>query len=342
MSIIEKAMNKISSIDKGATHEDTQSNIVKPRKRGRSRPAVAKPELDDQLLDLTEIDYSEQADASSPSPADTGSGKRPSHYAPVKKTDDFKAITQLLQSKNILPKDELLAQNADEYRIIKRPILANAFGPQSSLCPDGNMLMITSSLPNEGKTHVAINIALSLAHEVNNTVLLIDADIAKAHTSTVFGVEDRKGLIDLLVDESLDIEDVLVETGIPGFKVMPAGSDHTVKNELLASKQMRNLLNELSQRYPDRMIVIDSPPLLVTAESRLVSSLAGQIALVIEAARTSKHQVKDAVAMLDSDKPINIILNKTNRNFGLGQYGTYGYGYGYGSRLSQGQGENGA
>ncbi len=338
MSIIEKAMNKITSIDKGATHEDTQSSIVKPRKRSRPRTAAAVPEVEEQL-DLTEIDYGDQPAANSETEL---RNSKQGHYAPVKKTADFQAITHALQQKNVLPRDELLAQNADEYRIIKRPILANAFGPQSSLCPDGNMLMITSSLPNEGKTHVAVNIALSLAHEVNNTVLLIDADIAKAHTSSVFDVEDRKGLIDLLVDETLDIEDVLVETGIPGFKVMPAGSDHTVKNELLASKQMRNLLNELSQRYPDRMIVIDSPPLLVTAESRLVSSLAGQIGLVIEAARTSKHQVKDAVAMLDKDKPINIILNKTNRNFGLGQYGTYGYGYGYGSRLQQGQSKDGS
>ena len=333
MSIIEKAMNKISSIDKGATHPETENNIVRSRRRkGRAEVSV---EPDDILEDLTEIDYDDQADVVEEKPvSSTPSGN---YKTRLKKATDFDDLTKHLQKKNVLPeKSEQLSQNADEYRIIKRPILTNAFGPQESLYPEGNLLMVTSALPNEGKTNVAINIALSIAHEVNNTVLLIDADIAKADTSRVFDVEDKKGLIDLLVDDSLDIEDVLIETGVPGFKVMPAGSDYTVKNELLASKQMRDLLTELSTRYPDRMVVIDSPPLLVTAESRVVSSLAGQIALVIEAAKTPKPQVHDAVSILDKDKPINIILNKTNRNFGFGQYGTYGYGYGYGSR-SQGQ-----
>lgn len=338
MSIIEKAMNKISSVDKGATHPETKNNIVKPRKRKRANVTQALNNSE-HMEDLTEIDFDEEKPTLH---TETEAVNKRKHATPLKKTADFESITRHLQAKDILPKDELLPQNADEYRIIKRPLLENAFGSQSRLYKDSNLLMVTSSLPNEGKTHIAINIALSIAHEVNNTVLLIDADIAKADTSIAFDVEDKKGLIDLLVDDSLDIEDVLVETGVPGFKVMPAGSDFTVKNELLASRQMRELLDELSTRYPDRMIVVDAPPLLVTAESRVISSLAGQVVLVVESAKTSKPQVSDAVSMLDKDKPVNIVLNKTSRNFGFSQYGTYGYGYGYGSRLKQGSDKNGS
>ncbi len=326
MSIIEKAMNKNSGKKKKTAVKKKKVGVLKKRNLTRNVAPTTLPEIDPEQLDLTEIDYDE-------APPKARSKRRDS--TPKKKPSDFVAVNKLLQEKGVLPSDELLTQNADEFRIIKRPILANAFGAQSQLYDNPNLLMVTSSLPNEGKTNIAVNIALSIAHELNNTVLLIDADIAKADTSLIFDVEDKPGLIDLLVDENLDVDKVLVETGVPGFQVLPAGSDYTVKNELLASRQMRDLLEELTSRYPDRMIVIDSPPLLVTAESRIVSTLVGQIALVIESAGTSKHQVADAAAMLERDKPINLILNKTSRNFGLAQYGTYGYGYGYGSRSRQ-------
>lgn len=360
MSFIEKALKKVSALDKGATHPDTKGNIVLPRQR------TAKQSVEVSIPDNNFEEEQHESEilqlANNLTAADAANNeavtetlkpvknaiqanedesaiqkikvKRTNKYSSPKKTsDDFLKITKFLQEKDVLPKNEkLLAQNADEYRIIKRPILANAFGAEAQLCEDGNLLLVTSALPNEGKTNVAINVALSIAHEVNNTVLLIDADIAKADTSRIFNVDDKQGLIDLLVDETLDIEDVLVETSVPGFKILPAGSDLTVKNELLASNQMRELLNEISKRYSDRMIVIDSPPILVTAESRVICELAGQIALVIEAARTPKPQVIDALTMLDGDKPINIIMNKTNRNFGFGQYGTYSYGYGFGTR----------
>lgn len=361
MSFIEKALKKVSSIDKGATHPSTEGNIVHSRQRS-AKPVIVEPALvqtnsESEARNKSDTESPENMNISLAANTDTsGTNKdldvtpiksdhtiteakkvninRTNKYSSPKKTSaDFLSITEFLQDKKILPPNkDLLGQNADEYRIIKRPILNNAFGNESQQIKHSNLLLVTSALPNEGKTNVAINIALSIAHEVNNTVLLIDADIAKADTSRIFDVDNQQGLIDLLVDDSLDIEDVLVETAVPGFKILPAGSDLTVKNELLASDQMRELLDEISNRYSDRMVVIDSPPLLVTAESRVICGLAGQIALVIEAARTPKPQAMDAVNMLDTDKPVNVIMNKTNRNFGFGQYGTYSYGYGFGTR----------
>lgn len=358
MSIIEKAMKKVSAIDKPATHPETKTNIVQTRTRVKtetlepfksqnlnhdSAAQEANEISQDQAADKNTIvsepanDAENVSDTSAKIKTKNISTSDSKKFKPMlKSTDDFAEITKFLQSKKVLPvSDKLLAQNAEEYRIIKRPIINNAFGNESQHIEHGNLLLVTSALPNEGKTNVAINIALSIAHEVNHTVLLIDADIAKADTSRHFEIDDQPGLTDLLVNDSLDVEDVIIDSGVPGFKIIPAGSDLTVKNELLASMEMRELLDEISKRYSDRMVVLDSPPLLVTAESRVISSLAGQIALVVEAARTPKPQAIDAVNMLDSKKPVNVIMNKTNRNFGFGQYGTYSYGYGIGTRRKE-------
>lgn len=211
------------------------------------------------------------------------------------------------------------------FRRIKRPILANAFGKESALVENGNIVMVCSSLPGEGKTFTAINLAMSIAIELDKTVLLVDADLPKRTTSKLFDLEDAAGLTNVLLGEE-KLSDVIVSTDLPDFKIIPAGTKHHHGTELLGSDKMFNLIEELATRYPDRVIIFDTPPLLITSEAQVIAGLAGQVVLIVEADRTLKHDVEEAVNMLDKSKPIGLVLNKTQTSSGSDYYGDTAYG----------------
>jgi len=226
------------------------------------------------------------------------------------------------------------SQLAEEFRMIKRPLLSNAFGTGATLVADGNLIMVTSTYPSEGKTFTAINLAMSLAKEIGKTVMLVDADVGRSSFHRVLGTPSSPGLIDALLDQHLSLGDIIIETNIPNLRILPKGRSHNLANELLASSSMARITRELADRYPDRIIVFDSPPLLITNEAVALSAHMGQIVFVIEAERTVQSAVKEALGLLDADKPIGLVLNKARRPVGgdfYGHYGHYGY-YGYSDR----------
>lgn len=217
---------------------------------------------------------------------------------------------------------------AGEFRRIKRPIIDNAF--KRSVEGDGymNLIMVTSPMPGAGKTFCSVNLSASLSLERELNVLLVDADVAKPHISTAFGLADRPGLIDILEDDDAQVDDVLIRTDLNDIQVLPAGRKHSQSTELLASERMESVMLELATRYPDRLIILDSPPLLLTSESPALAQQVGQIVMVVESGKTTNREFDDAVEMLDTNKAINLILNKSL----FGQAGGYyGGGYGYGS-----------
>jgi exopolysaccharide/PEP-CTERM locus tyrosine autokinase len=217
---------------------------------------------------------------------------------------------------------------ADEYRIIKRPLLHNAFGKGAAPVEKGNLIAITSAYSGEGKTFTSLNLALSIAMELDTTILLIDTDVIKMSLTKMLGLQNEPGLIDILQDRSKDPGDVILSTDIPGLKIIPAGSHHERPTELLASVNMRKITRELSERYSDRIIVFDAPPLLATTEASVVTHLMGQVMLVVEAGSTPDDAIKNAVAQLDTDKKVvGMILNKSRYSKGSGYDGGY-----YGSR----------
>ena len=240
----------------------------------------------------------------------------------------FQLDMQRLKAEGCITPDTGRSRLAEEYRMIKRPILINAFGKGAALVPDGNMLMVTSTYPGEGKTFTAVNLAMSITQEMNKTVLLVDADVGRSRIHRMLGTPDSPGLMDLLLDDNLDMADVMVRTNISNLRVIPKGRAHPRATELLASNAMADLTRELASRYPDRMVIFDSPPLLITSESVVLASHMGQIVFVVEANRISQGAVKEALALLDDSKPIGLVLNKA-RKIITSDY--YGYGYGYGS-----------
>jgi exopolysaccharide/PEP-CTERM locus tyrosine autokinase len=216
---------------------------------------------------------------------------------------------------------------AEEFRTIKRPLLANAFGSAAAMVENGNLIMVTSARAGEGKTFTAINLAISIAMELEKTVLLVDTDVGRANVHKVLDSPEGPGLIDLLLDDKLDVADVMLTTSIPKLRLIPMGRYHPHATELLAGAEMLRLTKELASRYPDRVVIFDAPPLLVTTEAVVVAGLMGQIVFVVQSERTPQSAVRDALELLDQSKPIGLVLNKTVS--GLGTYG-YGYGYRYG------------
>lgn len=213
----------------------------------------------------------------------------------------------------------------EDFRVIKRPLLKRAFSQATGGRPN-NLIMITSSLPGEGKTYCAINLAMSIAMELDHTVLLVDADVARPSVLRTLGLPAERGLMDILVDDKLDLADVMLRTNVDTLSILPAGTSTPRATELLASSTMSNLVNEIAHRYPDRIIIFDSPPLLLTSESRVLASHMGQIVMVVEAQGTTQQAVKESLRQLEGCSNVNLIYNKARDIPGIEEKYDYNYG----------------
>lgn len=215
------------------------------------------------------------------------------------------------------------SQIASEFRIIKRPLLTNINGETAAPIDRANLVMVTSSLPGEGKTFVSVNLAISISMELDCKVLLVDADVSRPAVLQRLGLPPAPGLLDLLTDPSLRMSDVLLRTNIEHLSVLPAGSAHAHATELLASDGVSMLLQEMASRYSDRVIVFDAPPLLPSTESRVLATRMGQVIVVVEADHTSQNTVAEAMATLEACPVVLPMLNKTSRSDVGSYYGSY-------------------
>lgn len=211
----------------------------------------------------------------------------------------------------------------EEFRIIKRPLLENVKGHGAAKPVRANLIMVTSSLPGEGKTQTAINLAISMAMELDHTVLLVEADVVKPSALARLGVPSDKGLMDLLADSELDIADVMLKTNIPKLTLLPAGTFQARSTELLGSATMDALLDELATKYSDRIVVFDSPPLLPSTEARVMSAHMGQVVMVVESGKTPLNAVKQSFATLEEHPVVLSMLNKYQGPKGKEAYGYY-------------------
>lgn len=234
-----------------------------------------------------------------------------------------------LRSQNVITPDAERSPVSESFRRIKRHILSKVANSDADL--RANLIMVTSSLPGEGKTFSSVNLAMSIAMEVDKTVLLVDADVAMAGVSARLGIntESHTGLMDILLDPSIKLNDVLCKTNIGKLSVLPSGRRHARATEMLASEAMKSLLQEMADRYRDRVIIFDTPPLMVSTEASVIAGLVGQVIVVVEAGRTSEIVLKNALSRIGSHSNVGVLLNKAPEP-DRSQYGDYGYGYGYG------------
>lgn len=233
----------------------------------------------------------------------------------------------VLEKSGIVNPSAARSNIADQYRVIKRPLISNATGKGASKIENGNLIMITSALPGEGKSFTALNLAMSMATELDYTVMLVDADVGRPSIMNLLGLPASPGLLDLVMDDSQDVSSVLLRTNIDKLTILPSGTAHPRATELLASDAMVRLLSGMAKRYTDRIIIFDSPPLLAATESRVLASSVGQIVMVVCAQRTLQSDVLKALEMIESC-PVKLVLLNQARSHAKSSYG-YGYGYGY-------------
>ncbi|WP_262691490.1 XrtA-associated tyrosine autokinase [Kordiimonas aestuarii] len=337
-----------SSLNPEAT-EDKPANSFRgigepgaPRKLREQEGAEAKPEPKESA-------FEKAAAAAGAGPLKAGGGLKPqaeaveSGLAPGKKADSSVGSKKKAASKRKVEEVDLVALReagyitpdmppnlmSEEFRIIKRSILLNAFAKGDKKIDNGNVILVTSSSPGEGKTFCAINLALSIATEQDVTVLLVDADFSKPEVLNRLGVSGGRGLMDVVADEEIDLASCLIRTSVPNLVLLPAGRQHNLTTELLASDRMETMAREIGSRYPDRLVIFDSPPVLASSAASVLALYMGQTVFVIEAEKTTEPQIKESLSMISSCENINLILNKTRFSGSNKKFASY---YGYGGR----------
>lgn len=308
MSVIEQAAKRLEELRRAGIEVGTSPEQGSSRGRAWNPGDVSVPLTSPHVREATEI-------------AGTSGSTRPQRTSQAR----FEIDLAKLAREGFVTPDVPRSRIADEFRIVKRPLIANATGKGPVPIRNGNLIIVTSAVPGEGKTFCAINLALSIAMELDRTVLLVDADVARPSLPRVLGLPPGRGLLDALGDASFDLDDALIETNVEKLTILTSGTQHANATELLASDAMDRLLEEMAARYPERIVVFDSPPLLVTTESRVLASHMGQVVFVVHAESTLQSDVKRALATIDACPVKMILLNQAR----TAAQGAYGYGYGY-------------
>jgi protein-tyrosine kinase len=209
---------------------------------------------------------------------------------------------------------------AEEFRVIKMQLIKNVEAAAARGLRR-NLILVTSSVPGEGKTFFSMNLAMSLAMEVDYHALLVDADVLRPSVMGRYGVATDLGLLDLATRDDLDVSDVLLRTNVPKLTLLPAGTPNHKSPELLASGYMDSLLAELAERYSDRLVIFDAPPILVASGARHLASRVGQVVMVVQADSTGSNTVSQAFAAVETCPLVSSVLNRCPRTAST----AYGY-----------------
>ncbi|WP_051432361.1 AAA family ATPase [Rhodovibrio salinarum] len=226
-----------------------------------------------------------------------------------------------LQAKGYLTPATMTSALAEQMRMVKRSLLHRF---RKGTRARSNVILVTSSQPGEGKSFISLNLAMSLACEYDLRVVLIDGDFGRPDLLTRMGVHEQAGLLDIVADPSRDLSEVLLRTDLERLSLIPSGQNRELASELVGSQRMGQIVDELSTRYPDRLVIIDSAPVLADSGTAILSEYAGQVVFVVEADRTDRATIDDALEQMPADLEPQIVLNK---NRGRGRVRTPYYKY---------------
>jgi protein-tyrosine kinase len=218
------------------------------------------------------------------------------------------------------------SRTVEEFRLVKRN-LVGAWS-QSDLMADhrsSRLIMVTSARPGEGKTFTSLNLALAFASERSVKALLVDVDTQRSTVPEILGIGGEKGIVDVLAGD-LELPEVLIQTNIPNLMILPAGRGGPHVPELLSSREMSALLEELTQRLPDHYLIIDTPPCMASSDAAALAPLVGQIVFVVEANNTQQGEIEAALGTLSTCPRISLLLNKSD-SLATEHFGSYGYNY---------------
>ena len=211
----------------------------------------------------------------------------------------------------------------EEFRIVKRPLLTKAFAGPAGRHDKANVILVTSARPGEGKSFVAYNLAMSIASDRNRRVMLIDADLRNPLMPRLLGVPAGPGLVELLASPDMDASEAVLETDYSNLSLLPAGEKADQSTELLASPRMAALVHQLAAAREDRIVILDAAPVLASSEPAVLAHNAGQVVLVVEAERTGRGAVEEALGHLGACRDISLVLNKARGWLTGDQFGAY-------------------
>lgn len=328
MSIIEQAARRLEQLERAGVAVPTTSPPA-PGERESGEPS-ATGKLD--LKAATSGGGNKAAGASTnPAPAIEaavlGASARPGMPAArVEPRTRVELNLAMLRDAGYLVPDQVRSELAEQFRHLKRPLLRNARAASKASGDRSALIMVTSALPGEGKTFCAINLAMSMAMEVDTGVILVDADVVRPNVFARLGIDMEvkpAGLLDVLTRDDIELQDAIVETNVPKLRLMASGDRSRRSTELLASAAMDALLSQLAIEYQDHVLIFDAPPLLLTTESPVLASKVGQVVVVVEAAKTPLNTVRQAFAALQHCPIVLSVLNKCDGSSEGRRYGDY-------------------
>jgi protein-tyrosine kinase len=203
---------------------------------------------------------------------------------------------------------------AEQFKILRTHLLF----PGSGNLP--RSIMVTSAAPGEGKTFVAANLAVTIAQNINEHVLLMDGDLRRPCIHSRFGFNRAPGLSEYLLNGTR-LSEFLLKTGIEKLTILPGGNPPHNPSELLSSKKMSELLEQVTTRYSDRYVIVDSPPPQLAAETRAIAKQVDGILIVVKSGGTPREMVADLVEMMGKEKVLGVVFNR----FDIRSSGYYGY-----------------
>ena len=259
------------------------------------------------------------------SAVESGKGSVVDFYKDKDKTKDAVDLTATIVTTENVDKNLVTYLNpqsleSEMFKILRGNILFPAKGkpPRS--------ILVTSALPGEGKSFVSTNLAVSIAQNINEHVLLVDADIRKPSVHKYLGCDNTTGLAEYIAEDRT-LSDVLLKTDIKKLTILPGGKPPHNPAELLSSQKMSQLLEEVKERYSDRYIIIDSPPPQLTAETGAIARQVDAIIIVVKYGSTAREIVEELVETLGKEKIIGCVMNwfdmRSSTYYGYGKYGKY-------------------
>jgi len=314
MSIVERAMQKA-------------------QQKAQAQPAPAAPAVVPNEIPAAEVTQPVAVEAGLSFDPERREPERPSGVDLLSLTArDLKPLVEIqvekLRAEGRLPLEHMSRQIDEEMRRIKWPLLAAIAGRGGVTPARNNIIQVTSALPAEGKTFTSLNLAMSIAKDREMRVILVDGDVARPGLTPTLGLSDHRGLNDALDNDSLEVATAVLPTDVRGLHLLPIGRRAESATELLASARMRQVVDELGRLDDNAIVLLDSPPMLLTSEAQVLASLFGQVVLVVAAGRTPQQAVVDALGIIGEGPRVGLVLNQALHDNNVGGY--YGYGYGDG------------
>lgn len=248
---------------------------------------------------------------------------------PGRKSREFAFDHERLRKFGFITPKERRSRISEEFRLVKRRLMQRMSLSAKDKADKKNgdrqhVIVVTSARPSEGKSFVAMNLALSIIFDEGLNVLLVDGDVARPSMSKILGLRnDLPGLTDLLLDDESELPNVLLREHEHPLSYLAAGAMVASATDLFGGDAMHTLVTDMAERYSDRIIIFDAPPLLASTEPVALAEHAGQVVMVVDAERTSRSAVDSALDLLETDQNVNLVLNKTTVRNRTEQFGSY-------------------